>query len=150
MQQESTQELIHGQGHQPFLVLVGGVSPAEGDLAVDERDQPMIGNRDTVRVAAEVAESVLGAAEGTFGIDDPVLAEQLPEPGAERFGIGEELQLSMETESASGEGEFQAGDKFTAKHAAEYFHGKEERVARFDPTGVIGRQAAGRNHAMQV
>src|SRR5512140_1284306 len=131
MEQESAQELIHGQGHEPLLVLVSRVSPAEGDLAVDERDQPMIGDRDTVRVAAEVAESMLGAAEGTFGIDDPVLAEQLPEPGAERFGISEELELPMETEPPSGEGDFQAGEKLAAKHAAEYFHRKEERIARF-------------------
>jgi hypothetical protein len=36
MQQESTQELIDRKRHEPFLILVSGVSPTESNLAVDE------------------------------------------------------------------------------------------------------------------
>jgi hypothetical protein len=36
MQQESTQELIDREGHEPFLVLVSGVSPTKSNPVVDE------------------------------------------------------------------------------------------------------------------
>jgi hypothetical protein len=36
MEQESTQELIDRKRHEPFLVLVRGVSPTESNLIVDE------------------------------------------------------------------------------------------------------------------
>ena len=49
--------------HQPLLVLVGRVAPAEGDAPFCQRDQAMVGNRHAMRVAAQIAERVLGAAE---------------------------------------------------------------------------------------
>jgi hypothetical protein len=36
MKQESTEELLGGKRHEPFLVLVSGVSPTKSDLVVDE------------------------------------------------------------------------------------------------------------------
>ncbi len=34
VEQKASQELVHGQGHEPLLVAVSGVSPAEGDLVI--------------------------------------------------------------------------------------------------------------------
>src|SRR6266852_2690023 len=36
MQEESTQELIDRKRHEPFFVLVGGVSPTKSNLVVDK------------------------------------------------------------------------------------------------------------------
>jgi len=36
MKQESTQELLSRKLHEPFLVLVSGVSPTERNLVIDE------------------------------------------------------------------------------------------------------------------
>ena len=36
MKQEATKELIHVQSHEPFSVLVSGVSPAKSDLVVNQ------------------------------------------------------------------------------------------------------------------
>ena len=64
VQKEPAQELFQRQSHQPLLVLVGRVAPAEHDLAVFQRHQPVIGDRHAMRVAAQIAERVFGPAEG--------------------------------------------------------------------------------------
>jgi len=58
--------VFHWQGHQPRFVFMGGVPPTEGDLFIHEGNQSMIGDSDSVGVAAEVAENVLWTAEWTF------------------------------------------------------------------------------------
>lgn len=37
-------------------------------------------------VAAEILEHIVGTAEGSFGVNDPVSSEQWPEPGAKILG----------------------------------------------------------------
>jgi hypothetical protein len=79
VEQEAAQELLDRKGHQTLLIAVSGVSPAEGDLATLQGDQAMVGDGNTMRVAAQVTENVLGATEGRFAIDDPMVVEQLSE-----------------------------------------------------------------------
>jgi len=76
MQEEAAKELFDRQGHEPLLVAVSGVSPAEGDVSVGESNQPVVGDGDAVGVGAEIAQHVFWTTEGRLGIDDPVLAEQ--------------------------------------------------------------------------
>ena len=83
MEQEAAQELVCGQPHDALPVVVGGVSQAEADLAVSEGDQPAVGDADAMGIRTEIAQSVLGSAEGPLGVDDPVVAEQDSEPGGE-------------------------------------------------------------------
>jgi hypothetical protein len=64
MQEEAAQELIQGYGHQFLLIVVRRVPPAKGDLAVGQRDQSMVGDGDTVSVAAEIVEHILGPPKG--------------------------------------------------------------------------------------
>ncbi len=48
---------------------------AKGDVVVVEGDQAMIGNGDAVGVTGQVAQDMLGAAEGWLEVDHPVLSE---------------------------------------------------------------------------
>jgi hypothetical protein len=64
---------------------VGIIFPAEGDLVVLEGHEAMVGDGDAMGVAAEIAEDVMGPAEGWFGIDDPWLTEQGAQKSAEGF-----------------------------------------------------------------
>ena len=80
VEQKPPQELVHGQAHQPFLVLVSGVPPAKRDLAVAKGHQPTIGDGDAVSVSAEIADDVLRPAERALAIDHPVVPEELPDP----------------------------------------------------------------------
>jgi len=52
MQEEAAQKLIDGQIHDSLPVGVGGVPPAEADLAVGESDKPAVGDANAVGVGA--------------------------------------------------------------------------------------------------
>ena len=73
--------------------MVSGVAPTKSDLPVGKRDQSMVGNGDTVGVAAEILEHILGAAEGWLGVDHPVFAKQRSQPGGEESGLRERRQI---------------------------------------------------------
>src|ERR1700678_142988 len=76
VKKEATRELIDRQSHDPLLIVVSGISPAESNAAVSEGKQSVVGDGDAMGVGAKIAQHVFRAAEGRLGIDDPVLAEQ--------------------------------------------------------------------------
>jgi hypothetical protein len=49
----------------------------------------MVGDGHAMGVAAQILQHVFGAAEGAFGVDHPVLAEQQSPPRNESFRLGE-------------------------------------------------------------
>jgi hypothetical protein len=55
VQTEPPQKLIQRQSHEPLLVFVRRVAPAEYDLSVFQSHQAMIRDRYSVRVTAEIA-----------------------------------------------------------------------------------------------
>ena len=63
--------------HQPLLVAVGVVFPAEGHAFTIEGNEPVIADRNAMRVASEITQHRFRASEGGLGVDYPVLAEQL-------------------------------------------------------------------------
>jgi len=130
MQQESAEELVDREAHDALLVAVRGVSPAEADLAVGQGDQPAVGDADAVGVCAEVAQGVLGSAEGTLGVDDPVVTEEGSEPCGEAARLGERCEVAVELERAFAERGLQAGDELAAEDASEHLHRQEEGAAR--------------------
>src|SRR5439155_934448 len=69
------------------------VAPTKGDLAVGQRDQSMIGNGPAMGIATEILEHIFGAAEGRFGVNDPVLSEPWSQPGSEDLGLREQSQV---------------------------------------------------------
>src|ERR1700730_2849568 len=78
VQQEAAQELVDGEGHELLLVVVSGIAPAKGDLAIGEGDQAMVGDGHAMGVAAQILQHVLGATERTFQVDHPVLSVEGP------------------------------------------------------------------------
>ena len=89
VKQEAAQELFDGQGHEPLLVAVSGVAPTEGDMAVGKSNQPAVGDGDAMSVSAEIAQHMFWPAERRFGVDNPVVTEQYPQPGGEGARFGE-------------------------------------------------------------
>ncbi len=126
VKEEATQKLIAREGHQFLLIVVSGVTPAEGDLAVGQRDQAMVGDGDAVSVATEILQYVLGSAEGWFGVDDPIFAEEGTQPGSEELGMGERREFSGQAQLAAFKGGVQARDELATEHAPQYGDGKEE------------------------
>jgi len=64
--------------------VIGRVTPAKGNLAVCQSDQAVVGDGDAVGIAAEIVQDVVGSAEGWFGVDDPIFAEERTQPGREQ------------------------------------------------------------------
>jgi len=92
------------QRERASLVVMGIVLPAEAHLAIVDREQSMIGDRDAVRVACQVLENVLGPAKRGLGIHDPVLPEQGAQEGRERLLLCQRETVSMKHELVSLEG----------------------------------------------
>ena len=62
-------------------------------------------------VAAEILQDVLGSAEGWFGVDDPIFAEQRTQPGSEELGMGKRCEFSGQVQLTVFEGRLQGGDE---------------------------------------
>lgn len=68
---EAADELVGFESHGSNAIVFFAVLPLEGNLAVLKRHQAVIGNGDTVGVAAEVVEDLNRSTKGRFGVDDP-------------------------------------------------------------------------------
>ena len=84
--------------------MVGRVTPAKGNVAVRQCQQAMVGDGDAVGIAAEILQHVLGPAEGWFGVDDPIFAEERTQPGSEELGMGERCEFSGQVQLTALEG----------------------------------------------
>ena len=71
VEQETADEFVGIEGHGLFSVLIFSVPVTEGDFSVMGRENPIIGERYAVGVAAEVVQDMGGGAKRFFGIDDP-------------------------------------------------------------------------------
>ena len=88
MKQKPAQELIYGERHEALLIAVCGVPPTERDFVIGQGDEAMVGDRYSMRVAAEVMENMLRATEGSLAVDHPVVTEELPEERGEGLRLG--------------------------------------------------------------
>src|SRR5208282_5147651 len=104
----------------------------------------------TVGIAAEILQDVLGSAERWFGVNDPIFAEERTQPGSEELGMGERCEFSGQVQLTAFEGKLQAGDELAAEHAPQYGNGKEEAWVGSNPAGVIGGESAGGNDTVDM
>ena len=96
-------------------VVVSVVFPTKPDAAVAVIDEPIIRQGDTMRVAPEVVEHLVGAGEGPFRIHDPVDGPKAPEQRREGVAIGQIGGAIGEAQLARGEGPSQGGEILRAE-----------------------------------
>ena len=77
VQQEAPDELVRLEGHDLRLAVLAIVPPSEGDFTIGDVDQPRVGDRDAMRVAAEIVQDLGRAAERRLGVDHPLDTPQL-------------------------------------------------------------------------
>lgn len=82
VKQEAANELVGGQRHGLLGRIGSVVLVAEGDLAVVDRDEPVVGDGDPVCVASDVVEDLARAGERGLGVDNPVGS-----PGGGRIAV---------------------------------------------------------------
>jgi hypothetical protein len=80
----------------------------------------MVGDGDAVGIAAEILQDVLGSAEGRFGVDDPIFAEERTQPGLEELGMGERCEFSGQVQLTAFAGKLQAGDELAELAPGEF------------------------------
>jgi hypothetical protein len=94
--------------------------------------------------------NVLRAAEGRFGVHDPILTEQRPEKGTEGRLPRKGLKIAWKSQLPFSKRSPQSRRELAPEHAAEHFHGQKECIAWMNPPLVIERKTTGRNHAMNM
>ena len=129
---------------------MGIVLPAKRHLVVGEVHKPVVGDGYTVRVARQILQHMFRAAEGWFGVDYPVVAEQTAQERQKDFLVSQWLERSGQTEFAAAIQQPEAGNEFAAEHAAQDFDRQEESVAWTYPAFVIRREPPCRNHTVHV
>ena len=150
VKQKPAHELVRGNGHDSRLIAARIVPPTKCDVTSIEGNEPMVGDGDTVGVAAEVADHFLGSAEGGLGIDDPVLAKQRSEECREALGLFQVLNRSCASQLFLPMSAPQSIDKLPPENLAERLNGQEERVQRMDPSLFVRRDSAAWNDAVNV
>jgi hypothetical protein len=143
VQEKAAQEGVGVQRHESGRISMGAILPAEGDLTVLERDEPLVGNGNAMSVSAEVGQDLLGSREGRLGVDDPFLPGRLGEEEGGAFA-GEAGQASPVQAGLD------AGKEFSAEDAGEDADGKEETGVGEDPAVALGRQASPGDNAVEV
>jgi hypothetical protein len=151
MQQEATQELVDVQSQESLLVLVSGVSPAERDLVIQEGNEPAIGDRNAMGVSAEIAKHLVSPAERRFAVDHPAQGVKLADQTSEQSGLSQAAKQAVELELSGSVSLLECFKKLAAENFAEdLLREKEAVVSRAHPEGVISRQAASGNDAVNV
>src|SRR5439155_24864841 len=101
-------------------------------------------DRDAVGVPTEVLEDLRGPGERPFGVHDPVMLAQIPEPGGEGRRISERGARAGEAELAGGEGAVKRLQVFAAEDPGEGADGEQKARRGVDPArAVLGERAAG-------
>ena len=118
MEHEAAQEFFGGERHLPLLAAVSIVLPQEGDLALGNGDETVIGDGDTMGIAGQVVKHMLRPSEGAFGVNHPILTKERPEEGVKGFLSGQWLEAAGKCKFALAKGALQAGDELTAKDTA--------------------------------
>jgi len=110
----------------------------------------MVRDGNAVSIAAEILQNVLGSAEGWFGVDDPIFAEERTQPGREELGMSERRELSGQMQLAALESGPKSGDELAAEHRAQHSNGKEEAWVGSNPAGVIAGESTGGNDTVDM
>jgi hypothetical protein len=126
------------------------IFPAECYVFAIKFQETMVGNGNSMRVPPQITEDLCGAAEGSFGIDDPILAMQSPQEPAKLFRISQGTRGPRAAEFLPSIEALQTGAKFTAENPAQDLNGQKERIPRVHPVAVIRRQPSSRDDTVDM
>ena len=76
MEKKAPQKLLGRYGHQLLFAAMRVILPAERHLTIGQVHEPVVGDGNAMGVASQIMKNVLRAAEGRFGVHDPVVAEE--------------------------------------------------------------------------
>src|ERR1700686_823437 len=71
MDQEAADELVSRESHGLLTVVIAIILPSKADLAVVHGNQAIVGDGDTVGIAADIIENLFRASKRPLGKDHP-------------------------------------------------------------------------------
>ena len=142
VEEEPPHEFQCGEGHDPGAISVLAVSITEGNLTVSQRDDTVVGDGDTVRVASQVVQGSVGAVKRWPTIDHPVLLPELIEALTEVLGWVRENEL--------GSGVAHGMEELPSEQPGECANGKEKAGPGREPLTPVERESAGGDQAMEM
>ena len=142
----SSASRVHGS--QPVVLSI--VAPSEGDVAVGDVGDAVVGDGDSVGIAAEVVEGLLGSTEGRLGVDDPLGVSGSLEVSLEALGLAEVSKIAVEDELSSAIGPFEGLEKAAAEEAREHPYRQKEPRSASDPPLTGGVESPAGDDAVQV
>jgi hypothetical protein len=137
VQEEPAEEFLGRQGQRAAVL-----GPKRHGV-VGDGDEALVGEPDTMSVAAEVLEESLRPPEGSLHVDVPGGSVEGTDRAPCRCGIGRR-QL------AAGEALLKASKHLAPKERAEDLHGKEMSLAGGTPSTTVRREPAGGDDAVDV
>jgi hypothetical protein len=139
MKKKPSDELIGREIHDLLAVIVGIITPSEGNPAVEIGKDAIIADRDAVGIPAEVLEDTFGAAERCFAVDDPLFMIELVAERMKRFWCLEMTCSPGEHQRALFEAMFEVVEKLTSEQCRHDRYGKKETPpARYPTIAVRG------------
>jgi len=124
VKQESSDELVGSDGHRSHLVTARVISPTEVNAFAIEGDEAMVRDGNTMSITAEIAEDLFRAAEGGFGINNPILTKQCSEERREVFRLRQMVERSGAGQPFLVMSAAESGDELSTKHFGESFDGE--------------------------
>ena len=113
MKKEPSDELVRLERHGLFTVIVCIISPEKRDIAILVGKDAIIADRDSVGISAEVIQDPLGAIEGRFAIDNPILLIELFHEGLKVSGLPEMTDTAGENKIIRREAFTEKGKELT-------------------------------------
>jgi hypothetical protein len=150
VEEKAADELVRGKPHDAASASAAIVLVRERHMIVVDGDEPRVGDRRAVRVAGEIGQYALGAAEGRLGVDDESALPQRAHPFGERGDLGERDQVAEETEVAATESGFQAVEEQTAEDLRQGSDGEQEVGFASDPSLTVEGDAAAGDETMDM
>jgi len=89
VKKEAANELVGLELHDLCRAVLAVILPGEGDMILAEGDEPAVGDRDPMGIAAEISQDLGRPAERLLGVDDPIDAPRRSDAGGEGSGLGQ-------------------------------------------------------------
>ena len=88
MAEKAAKKLFAGESHRAFFAVIGIVLPTEADLGFGDRDNPVVGDSDSMGITSQVLQDMVWSAKRWFRINDPILLKQRSQKSVEVAFIG--------------------------------------------------------------
>jgi hypothetical protein len=150
VKQEPSDELFHLEAHDLLAVLIRIIPPWEGDLAVTDVEDTVIGDGDPVGISAEVLKDSLDAIEGGLAIDNPLLMIELAPELLKAFGWFEMADGVGEYESIRLEASFEKVKELSFEQRRHDPDGDEKPFSGWDPAACVGGESPSGDNTMDV